>query len=61
MKKKIGDLTLRELNEICKANHPNCEKDGKNCPLYEAKINCLETQHYHLEDLEEEIEVDDNE
>ena len=57
MKKKIGDLTLKEVSEICRANHPYCIKEGKVCPLYTTEIDCCKFNS--LVDLDKEVEVEE--
>lgn len=53
MKKKIGDLTLREVTDICrKRGYMNC----RNCSLFKL---CDRTLNYKDEDLNQEIEVDE--
>lgn len=53
MKKKIKDLTEKELTKICKKFETDCEK----CPLYVNDCDCK--NHYDIIDIygEEEIEV----
>ncbi len=49
-KKKIKELTLGEMYEIC------CKHDCPNCPI--ETLVCVYKHSIHsLEDLEEEIEV----
>ena len=56
MKKKIKDLTLEELKNICKL-HPYC---GNTCPLNEANSICTcNPDDYDDEELSREIEVED--
>ena len=63
MKKKIGDLTLKEIAEVCRANTDYFIHCDKECPL---KNICGETKHiriitYNKEDINQEIEVDEDE
>ena len=51
MKKKIGDLTLKELSELCIKR-----KDCNDCPLLDV---CGEYIDTFDEELEIEIEVED--
>lgn len=55
MKKKIGDLTLRETKIICK-KYRICD----NCPLFPKDDFCclLNSSHFEEKYLEEEIEVE---
>jgi hypothetical protein len=59
MKKKIRDLTIREIKKICedrfKKGFPYCIK----CPLY--SICQLSPDEMAQKDLDQEIEVDENE
>lgn len=50
-KKKIKDLTLGEMYEIC------CKHDCPNCPI-ETLVCAYKHSIHSLEDLEEEIEVE---
>lgn len=52
MKKKVRDLTLGEIAEICE-NSENC----KNCPLYEYCPKRYITPNGMAEDLDKEIEL----
>lgn len=56
MKKKIKDLTLKELRKICEAYPDGC----KDCPLFTGKYGCMvniESCCYESY-WEQEIEVD---
>lgn len=55
MKKKLKDLTDREMEKICDKNY---QKYGTcyNCPLQIGEDSC----YYYL-DLDREIEVEENE
>jgi len=53
MKKKLGDLTLREIGEICKKYHPACI--SLRCPGAN-HLRCR-FKTYKKEDLDREIEV----
>ena len=58
MKKKIKDLTLEELNEIC-TKYDGC----KGCPFQEIDCEYL-SEYFILKEqkiLEQEIEVEDDE
>lgn len=52
MKKKVRDLTLGEIAEICE-NSENCKK----CPLYEYCPKRCITPNGTAEDLDKEIEL----
>lgn len=56
MKKKIKDLTQKEVDEICL----EFENDCKKCPLYINSFDCK--NHYDVINKygEEEIEVEQN-
>lgn len=56
MKKKIKDLTLKELKNICKT-HPWC---GDSCPISKANSICTcNPDDYDNEEMNLEIEVED--
>ncbi len=58
MKKKIGDLTLREITEICHKNFCN------NCPFRSnEKVNgrfycSVDVADYNTEYLDQEVEIE---
>ena len=54
MTKKIKDLTIKELKEIC-SNYDFCD----NCPLNKTKVCCASPYHITTKDLEIEVEVDE--
>ena len=54
MKKKIGDLTLREIQKICN-RRPLGFRHCDTCPLYNL---CQCSFDYDDEDLDKEIEVE---
>lgn len=56
MKKKIGDLTLREVQKLCN-DKPLILIHCETCPVYEL---CQCSFNYDDEELEIEIEVDEN-
>ena len=57
MKKKIKDLTLKEIKEICeKYDYSFCEE----CELYNKKTECCLVEPPLLEeDFEREVEIDE--
>lgn len=55
MKKKIGDLTLREIANLCDSNCSQCK--FKNCFMYFEMIKV----EVDIEDFDKEIEVKDSE
>ena len=58
MKKKIGELTLREVNKIC-SKHKHCEED---CPFFDINFICkVDFGKDKNPFYEEEIEVEENE
>ena len=65
MKKKIGDLTLREIlhNTRIRCDRDTDEQSCDNCPLYILKVfDCIETKcKLMIYNLDQEIEVVDNE
>lgn len=54
MEKKIGELTLKEAQQICNSKPLGVCKD---CPLYDL---CQCSFDYNDEDLEQVIEVEEN-
>lgn len=52
MKKKYGDLTIKEVQEICK-NHSGCI----NCPIYEICPRRFDAPEYWKEELDTEVEL----
>ena len=63
MNKKIKDLTLQEIKELCKKHSPCC-KDGVVCPLYKKTIACDQisnvirsAERHNKNAMEEEIEI----
>lgn len=56
MKKKIGDLTLKEIKNMC-LTKPLAGINCNDCPVYEL-CQCL-ICNYKNEDLDKEIEVDE--
>lgn len=64
MSKKVKDLTLEEIKELCTEHYPVCKKNGKKCPMFKTTINCDQImsiirsalRHNH-DALEEEIEI----
>ena len=56
MKKKIKDLTVEEIKQICNKN--NCLLDDSHCPL--AKI-CIVFDSITKKDMEQEVEVEEDE
>ena len=56
MKKKIGDFTLRELEDIC-----NSKIDCSECPLYNCRRHIGDIANLPPEYLEKEIEIDGEE
>lgn len=66
MNKKIKDLTLQEIKELCKKHSP-CFKNGVVCPLYKKTIACdqisnvIRSAERHNHDaMEQEIETQEN-
>lgn len=58
MKKKIKDLTLGELKNICKKNTESCY----DCPLFELDFLCKDNPMDYTDNaLNKEIEVEENE
>lgn len=65
MSKKVKDLTLEEIKELCTEHYPACKKNGKKCPMFKTTINCDQImsiirsalRHNH-DALEEEIEIE---
>lgn len=55
MKKKIGDLTLKKLKELCDARFKKGFPYCAGCPLY--NICQLSPDEMAQKDLEQEIEV----
>lgn len=57
MKKKLGDLTLRETKIICSKNR--CSE----CPLFPKDDFCclLNSSHFEEKYLDQEIEVEEDE
>ena len=53
MKKKIGDLTLKEIRKICDNNHKKY-KTCYGCPLQIGEDSC-----FKYLDLEKEVEVEE--
>ena len=56
MKKKIGELTLREVQKICKT-----KEQCSDCPVYKVCAVPLCREDEVNEYLEKEIEVEENE
>lgn len=64
MNKKVKDLTLEEIKELCTEHYPVCKKNGKKCPMFKTTINCDQImsiirsalRHNH-DALEEEIKI----
>ena len=62
MKKKIGDLTLREIDELTmKSCEDSDEQSCDNCPMYFLNLfDCIESKcKLHFMDLDQEIEVEE--
>ena len=64
MKKKIGDLTLKEIlyNTRVRCEDDTEQQSCDNCPLYILKVSdCIETKcKLMLYNLDYEIEVEEN-
>ena len=64
MNKKVKELTLEQIKNICNEHYPSCRKNRKRCPLYHKTISCdtiisvIRSALRHNPDaLEEEIEI----
>jgi hypothetical protein len=64
LSKKIKDLTLQQIQDICACYYPACIKNGVRCPLFDKTINCPEIMDiiasalkHNPDALEEEVEI----
>jgi hypothetical protein len=64
LSKKIKDLTLGQIYDICTCYYPACCKNGVKCPLFDKTIGCddiiatIRSALKHNPDaLEEEVEI----
>ena len=55
MKKKIKDLTVKEIKAVCKANR-HC---SVNCPFFDHQWLCLGLKNMKKSEMESEVEVDE--
>ena len=60
MKKKIGDLTINEINKICEDIFRNPLKSCDDCPFDNNGFGCFDVQEFQSH-IDQEIEVEENE
>ena len=68
MSKKVKDLTLEEIKELCTEHYPACKKNGKKCPMFKTTISCDQIMQiirsalrHNSDALEEEIVLEPKE
>lgn len=57
MKKKIKDLTVGEIEKICKSGIRKGTCFGSKCPLYQFQWLCLGVKNLNKKALESEVET----